>query len=138
MNDKKDINHFATDLDSAFIRTESLIELALDIAREEGDGSFPSPLEQLVWRIEDLELRLAELSENHCGVFSFNRISEEEIECVLPKYFSNTRDVLKAIEIAEQRLIRLIEEYENDTEAERQEHSCLQLEFADMVSSQAA
>ena len=138
MNDKIDKNRLTADSEVSFIRMESLIELALDIAREEGDGSFPSPLEQLVWRIEDLEFRLAELSENHCGVFSFNRISEEEIECVLPKYFSNTRDVLKAIELAEQRLIRLIEEYENDTEAERQEHSCLQLEFADIFSAQAA
>lgn len=47
MNDKNDMKHLTANPDAAFMRMESLIELALDIAREEGDGSFPSPLEQL-------------------------------------------------------------------------------------------
>ena len=115
------------------------------MAREEKDRSYPSPLEQLVWRIEDLKLRLAELSEKHSGIFNFSRIPEEEIECVLPKCFSNTIDVLKAIELAKQKLSSMIDEYIIDSDGRFSETEmlenivpCLQLKFMEIVLQQAA
>ena len=115
------------------------------IACEEEDRSYPSPLEQIIWRIEDLEARLAKLSEKHSGLFSFDRFSEEEIEYVSPQYFSNTRDIIKAIEIAKQKLSCMVAEYAIDiygefseTEIQEETGPCSQLKFTEIASAKAA
>lgn len=117
------------------------------IACEEGDRSYLSPLEQLIWRIEDLKTRLDELTEKGNGVFSFARISEEKIEYVSPQYFSNTSDIIKAIEIAEQKLLCTAAEYSIDidnngefleTEMQEETGSFLQLKFTEAFSAKAA
>ena len=114
---------------------------------EEEDRSYPSPLEQLIWRIEDLKARLDKLTEKGDGIFSFARISEEEIEYVSPQYFSNTSDIIKAIEIAEQRLLCTVAEYSIDidnngkfleTEMHEETGSCLQLKFTEAFYAKAS
>ena len=100
-----------------------------DIAPEE-DRSYPSPIAQLLWRIEDLETRLSELREKSEDTSDFSRISEKEIEYISPKYFSNATDIITAIEIARQKIFLLL------AKEASQEHtsSFIQLELSELLS----
>lgn len=99
-----------------------------DIAHEE-DRSYPSPIVQLLWRIEDLETRLSELYEKDCGISCSSRISEKEIEYVSPKCFFDTRDIITAIEIAKQKIFLLLAE----EASQEQTNSFVQLEFSELL-----
>ena len=74
---------------------------------------------QLKWRIEDLRSRLEELSRGKYGTLSLRymgvRLSEEDLACIPPEYFSRGIDILDAIEIAEKKLAA-IESAEDEME----------------------
>lgn len=57
-------------------------ELAID-AKYDEDRSYPSPSQQLKWRIEDLVCRLEEISEGNYGIMAKShmdcRYSKEDI-----------------------------------------------------------
>lgn len=70
------------------------------------DRSYPSPQMQLALRIEDLESRLSELSENLHNHNDGSRLSLQEIKYADPKFFSRAEDIIKAIEAAKCELSR--------------------------------
>ena len=75
--------------------------LAAEYVPYEYDHSYPSPEEQLLWRLEDLEERLHELTTQRTGKRDEGVcFSESDLRCVLPGQFLSVSDVRKAIELA--------------------------------------
>ena len=63
------------------------------------DTSYPSPEQQLIWRIEDLTQRPE--------VFSFSDstpMCDADLRYALPECFYNPRDIERAIALAEEKL----------------------------------
>lgn len=90
--------------------------LACELACKE-DKSYPPPETQLICRIMELKGRLAELSETGF-ISSDDRLSEQEIETVLPEHLSQARDLYRALEIAQRQLLRMVANNEEPQEPE--------------------
>ena len=67
----------------------------------EHDHSYIPPEKHLLWRIEELELRLQELTAQHIAKRDEGAcFSESDLRYVLPRHFLSVSDVEKAIELA--------------------------------------
>ena len=66
---------------------------------ELNDESYPSDAQQLLWRIEDLHLRLED-----CGLSGDSSLTCADLCYALPESFTNQRDIERAITIAEHKL----------------------------------
>lgn len=64
------------------------------------DRSYPSPEEQLLWRLDDLNYKLEELTEKDAPYRGWERLTDNDIRYAIPEYFENIGDVERAIELA--------------------------------------
>ena len=65
------------------------------------DHSYTPPEKQLLWRLEDLEERLHELTTQRTGRRDEGEyFSEDNLRYVLPEHFLSASDVRKAIDLA--------------------------------------
>ena len=65
------------------------------------DLSYPSPESQLLMRLEDLKLRLEELSHQRQAFCNSYILTDDDLRYVLPEHLYSVRHVSKAIELAE-------------------------------------
>lgn len=70
------------------------------------DRSYPSPLEQATWRLEDLQTRLIELCEKEEAYYDRKRLSDEVLKYGDVWEFDGINSVMDAIEFAEARVER--------------------------------
>ena len=106
------------------------------------DHSYTPPEMQLLWRLEELEDRLHELTTQKTG----NRdegvcFSEENLRYVLPEHFLSAANVRKAIDLAisdlrERYGINVLEE-EQEEETVVDEVTDMQITFLDLLSLQS-
>ena len=54
------------------------------------DRSYPSPEEQLLWRLDDLNNKLEELTEKDAPYRGWERLTDNDIRYAIPEYFENT------------------------------------------------
>lgn len=117
--------------------------LAAEYIPYDNDHSYTPPDRQLLWRLEELEERLHELTTQKTG----NRdegvcFSEENLRYVLPEHFLSASDVRKAIDLA---IDDLRDRYgicvrEEDCEEEElvvDEVTDMQITFLDILSLQS-
>ena len=75
-----------------------------DLARKyidfDYDRSYPSPEEQLLWRLDDLNYKLEELTEKDAPYRGWERLTDNDIRYAIPEYFESIADVERAIELA--------------------------------------
>ena len=64
------------------------------------DRSYPSPEEQILWRLDDLNYRLEELTEKDAPYRGWERLTDNDIRYAVPEYFESIADVERAIELA--------------------------------------
>ena len=64
------------------------------------DRSYPSPEEQLLWRLDDLKYKLEELTENDAPYRGWKRLTDNDIRYAIPECFENIADVERAIEFS--------------------------------------
>lgn len=91
-------------------------ELAIEGTYHE-DHSYPSPVLQLKWRIEDLRSRLEDISSGSYGITAHSfmgcRFFRDDLAYTPPKYFSRESDIMDALAIAEESLVAMeVEETE--------------------------
>lgn len=76
-------------------------KLASQYGLYDHDHSYTPPEMQLLWRLEDLEDRLEELSRQQTGIRDEGvNFSEDNLRYVLPEHFYSVSDVQKAIDLA--------------------------------------
>jgi len=75
-------------------------ELAQKYIDLDYDRSYPSPEEQLLWRLDDLNYKLEELTEKDAPYRGWERLTDNDIRYAIPEYFENIADVERAIELA--------------------------------------
>lgn len=63
------------------------------------DRSYPSPEEQLLMRLDDLNYKLEELTEKDASYRGWERLTDNDIRYSIPEYFENIADVERAIEL---------------------------------------
>jgi len=117
--------------------------LAAEYIPYDNDHSYTPPDRQLLWRLEELEERLHELTTQKTG----NRdegvcFSEENLRYVLPEHFLSASDVRKAIDLAIDDLrdrysICVREEECEEVETIVDEITGMQISFLDMLSLQS-
>lgn len=64
------------------------------------DRSYPSPEEQLLCRIDDLNSRREELTESDALYRGWTRLTDNDIRYAIPECFETIYDVERAIELA--------------------------------------
>ena len=75
-------------------------ELAQEYIDYDFDRSYPSPEQQLLWRLDDLNDKLAELQRIDAPYRMWTRLSDDDIRYANPEYFDNIEVVEKAIGLA--------------------------------------
>ena len=75
-------------------------ELAQEYMDYDFDRSYPSPEQQLLWRLDDLNDKLAELKRLDAPYRTWTRLSDDDIRYANPEYFDHIEVVEKAIELA--------------------------------------
>lgn len=76
-------------------------KLASEYGLYDHNHSYTPPEMQLLWRLEDLEDRLEELSNQKTGKWDEGMcFSEDNLRYVLPEHFCSVSDVRKAIDLA--------------------------------------
>lgn len=75
-------------------------ELAQKYIDYDFDRSYPSPEQQLLWRLDDLNDKLAELKRIDAPYRMWTRLSDDDIRYADPKYFDAIEVVEKAIEFS--------------------------------------
>ena len=76
-------------------------DLAMDRKIEILDHSYTPPEKQLLWRLKDLEDRLAVLTRRKTGKRDAGEyFSEDDLRYVLPEHFLSASNVRKAIDLA--------------------------------------
>lgn len=115
--------------------------LAIDYIPHNHDYSYTTPEMQLLWRLEDLQVRLEELSASSRVHEAGDAFSKEDLRYVLPERFSTISDVRAAIELAIDELrdrygIRVGEEAEEEPPAQ-DEITGMQISFLDILSVQS-
>ncbi len=71
-------------------------ELALDMA-EGFDNSYPSPERQLLWRLDELQDKLTELTAANAPYRGGAWLTDEEIRYADPEWFETVAEVERAI-----------------------------------------
>ena len=105
------------------------------------DHSYTPPEKQLLWRLEDLEERLHELTTQRTGRRDEGVcFSESDLRYVLPGQFLSVSDVQKAIELAVSDLAERYGIYVRgkpvEEEPEMDEITGMQISFLDALSMQ--
>ena len=106
------------------------------------DHSYTPPEKQLLWRLEDLEERLHELTMQRTGRRDEGVcFSESNLRYVLPGQFLSVSDVQKAIELAVSDLAERYGIYVRgkpvEEEPEMDEITGMQISFLDVLSMQS-
>ena len=106
------------------------------------DHSYTPPEKQLLWRLEDLEERLHELSTQRTGRRDEGVcFSESDLRYVLPGQFLSVSDVRKAIELAVNDLAERYGIYVRGKPVEEvpemDEITGMQISFLDVLSMQS-
>ena len=106
------------------------------------DHSYTPPEMQLLWRLEDLEERLHELTTQRTGRRDEGAcFSESNLRYVLPGQFLSVSDVQKAIELAVSDLAERYGIYVRgkpvEEEPEMDEITGMQISFLDVLSMQS-
>lgn len=73
---------------------------ALEDMEYDFDRSYPSPEEQLLWRLDDLNAKLDELKASDSHFRDCTRLTDNDIRYAIPEYFDSIADVERAIELA--------------------------------------
>lgn len=116
--------------------------LAAEYIPYDNDHSYTPPDRQLLWRLEELEERLHELTTQKTG----NRdegvcFSEENLRYVLPEHFLSASDVRKAIDMAIDDLRDRYGIYIGDQPGQEQptvdEITDMQISFLDVLALQS-
>lgn len=105
------------------------------------DYSYTPPEKQLLWRLEDLENRLHELTTQRTGRRDEGEcFSEDNLRYVLPEHFLSASNVRKAIDLAISDLKDRYGIYIGDQPAQEQpevdELTGMQISFLDILSLQ--
>ena len=105
------------------------------------DYSYTPPEKQLLWRLEDLENRLHELTTQRTGRRDEGEyFSEDNLRYVLPEHFLSASNVCKAIDLAISDLKDRYGIYIGDQPAQEQpevdEIAGMQISFLDILSLQ--
>ena len=106
------------------------------------DHSYTSPEKQLLWRLEDLEERLHELTTQRTGRRDEGAcLSESDLRYVLPGQFLSVSDVRKAIELTVNDLAERYGIYVRGKPVEEvpemDEITGMQISFLDILSMQS-
>ena len=64
------------------------------------DRSYPSPEEQLLWRLDELTYKKEELIKKGASHHGWGRLTDDDVRFAIPEYFDCTADVERAIELA--------------------------------------
>ena len=115
--------------------------LAAQYVPNDHDYSYTPPEKQLLWRLEDLENRLHELTTQRTGRRDEGEyFSEDNLRYVLPEHFLSTSNVCKAIDLAISDLKDRYGIYIGDQPAQEQpevdELTGMQISFLDILSLQ--
>ena len=116
--------------------------LAAQYVPYDHDHSYTPPEKQLLWRLEDLEERLHELTTQRTGKRDEGVcFSESNLRYVLPGQFLSVSDVRKAIELAVNDLAERYGIYVRGKPVEEvpemDEITGMQISFLDILSAQA-
>lgn len=116
--------------------------LAAEYVPYEHDHSYTPPEKQLLWRLEDLEERLHELTTQRTGRRDEGVcFSESDLRYVLPGQFLSVSDVRKAIELAVNDLAERYGIYVRgkpvEEAPEMDEITGMQISFLDVLSMQS-
>ena len=116
--------------------------LAAQYVPYDHDHSYTPPEKQLLWRLEDLEERLHELTTQRTGKRDEGVcFSESDLRYVLPGQFLSASDVQKAIEIAVNDLAERYGIYVRGKPVEEvpemDEITGMQISFLDVLSMQS-
>ena len=115
--------------------------LAAQYVPDDHDHSYTPPEKQLLWRLEDLEERLHELTTQRTGRRDEGVcFSESDLRYVLPRQFLSVSDVQKAIELAVKDLAERYGIYVRGKPVEEvpemDEITGMQISFLDVLSMQ--
>ena len=115
--------------------------LAAQYAPYDHDHSYTPPEKQLLWRLEDLENRLHELTTQRTGRRDEGEyFPEDNLRYVLPEHFLSASDVRKAIDLAVSDLRDRYGIYVGDQPAQEEpevdEITGMQISFLDILSLQ--
>lgn len=116
--------------------------LAAQYVPYDHDHSYIPPEKQLLWRLEDLEERLHELTTQRTGRRDEGVcFSESDLRYVLPRQFLSVSDVQKAIELAVKDLAERYGIYVRGKPVEEvpemDEITGMQISFLDVLSMQS-
>ena len=116
--------------------------LAAQYVPDDHDHSYTPPEKQLLWRLEDLEERLHELTTQRTGKRDEGVcFSESNLRYVLPGQFLSVSDVQKAIELAVNDLAERYGIYVRGKPVEEvpemDEITGMQISFLDVLSMQS-
>ena len=116
--------------------------LAAQYVPNDHDYSYTPPEKQLLWRLEDLENRLHELTTQRTGKRDEGEyFSEDNLRYVLPEHFLSASNVRKAIDLAISDLRDRYGIYVGDQPAQEEpevdEITDMQISFLDIISLQA-
>ena len=116
--------------------------LAAQYVPDDHDHSYTPPEKQLLWRLEDLEERLHELTTQRTGKRDEGVcFSESNLRYVLPGQFLSVSDVQKAIELAVNDLAERCGIYVRGKPVEEvpemDEITGMQISFLDVLSMQS-
>lgn len=116
--------------------------LAAEHVPYKNDHSYTSPEKQLLWRLEELEDRLYDLTNQETGKRDEGVcFSEDNLRYVLPKHFLSVSDVRKAIDLTINDLAERYSIYVRGRPVEElpvmDEISGMQISFLDIFSVQA-
>ena len=71
------------------------LDLAQNYIEYDFDRSYPSPEEQLFWRLDDLKYKLEELTEKDAPYRGWDRLTDNDIRYAIPEYFEKLLQKLK-------------------------------------------
>ena len=116
-------------------------ELAQEYIDFDYDRSYPSPEEQLLWRLDDLNNKREELMVSDAPCRNQTRLTDDDIRYAAPSYFENIGHVERAIQLAIEDLknkyeIDILNET-NDTALVSYEITAKQITMGDILLPQA-
>ena len=116
--------------------------LAAEYVPYDHDHSYTPPEKQLLWRLEDLEERLHELTNHRTGKRDEGVcFCESDLRYVLPEHFLSASDVRKAIDLAIRDLRERYGIYVGDEPTQEEtaidEITGMQISFMDVLALQS-
>lgn len=116
--------------------------LATEYMPYDHDHSYTPPEKQLLWRLEDLEERLHELTNHRTGKRDDGVcFSKSDLRYVLPEHFLSASDVRKAIDLAtsdlKERYGICVGDAPEQEEPVMDEITSMQISFLDVLALQS-